>query len=125
MNTSSTLKAITGVLLIDVQGESKLVCLEDLQNSKAFSTGQIFNAIRVLNDKSISDYKNLWPHYRDQNGDISNAWKTIEEVRMNKCNSDWEFILEVCHQLKEDVPQIVERSEVLKNLDKFKMGQLI
>ncbi|ELW0836591.1 hypothetical protein ACRYKS_26610 [Escherichia coli] len=123
MNTSSVLKAIGGVLLIEVQGEPKLCCLEDMKNTKHFSTGQIFNAIRVLNDKSVQDYGKVWPSYVNPEGEISADWKTIEAVRVS-CESDWDFIVEVCDQLQEDVPEIVERKEVLAQLDKFRHGTL-
>ncbi|AGC34832.1 hypothetical protein [Escherichia coli] len=123
MNTSSILKAIGGVLLIEVKGEPKLCCLEDMKNTKHFSTGQIFNAIRILNDKSIADYGKVWPVYQNADGDISTDWKTIEAVRQS-CESDWDFIVEVCDQLQEDVPEIVERKEVLARLEKFRHGTL-
>lgn len=123
MNTSSILKAIGGVLLIEVQGEPKLCCLEDMKQTKFFGTGQIFNAIRVLNDKTIAQYGKAWPNYRNDEGEISTDWKTIEAVRQN-CDSDWDFIVEVCDQLQEEVPEIVERKEVLLQLEKFRHGTL-
>lgn len=123
MNTSSVLKAIGGVLLIEVQGEPKLCCLEDMKSTKHFSTGQIFNAIRVLNDKSVVDYGKVWPSYRNSEGEISADWQTLEVVRLS-CESDWDFIVEVCDQLQEDVPELVERKEVLAQLEKFRHGTL-
>lgn len=123
MNTSSVLKAIGGVLLIEVLGESKLCCVEDMKSTKFFSTGQIFNAIRVLNDKTVEDYGKVWPQYRNQDGEISTDWKTLEAVR-ESCNSDWEFVIEVCDQLQEDVPDVIERKEVQAQLEKFRHGTL-
>lgn len=121
--TTRILKAIGGVLLIDVQGEPKLCAMEDMKNSKFFDIGSLFNAIRVLNGKEISDYGNLWPSYRNTEGDISNEWKMIKEVH-SKADSDWDFVLEVCNQLQEEVPVVLEKKEVLKGLDDFKNGIL-
>lgn len=123
MNASSILKAIGGVVLIEVNGETKLCCLEDMKNTKHFSTGQIFNAIRVLNDKTVSDYGKKWPSYRNEDYEVSTDWKTIEQVRINS-NSDWDFIIEVCNQLQEEIPVLVERKDVLVNLEKFRHGTL-
>lgn len=124
MNISEELKKITGVIIVEVQGESKLCCLEDMKNTKEFSTGQIFHAIRILNDKTVKQYGKLWPSYRNEDGEISTDWKTIEAVRSN-CNSDWDFIVEVCNQLQEEVPEIVERKVVQERLEKFRNGTLV
>lgn len=123
MNISEELKKITGVILIEVQGESKLCCLEDMKNTKNFSTGQIFHAIRIFNDKSIEQYGKHWPHYKNEDDEISTDWKTIEAVRKN-CESDWAFIVEVCNQLHENVPEMVERKVVQERLEMYRNGTL-
>jgi hypothetical protein len=117
---SGYLKAITGVLLISKDGTDMLCCIEDLQNTKHFTIGQIFNAIRVLNGKSVKDYGSLWPKYRVSSDDsISKDWEALTSAYQN-CDSDYEFLIAACEQLKEEVPEIVERKTVEKQIELFK-----
>ncbi len=104
--TSKILKAIGGVLIIDVKGEPKLCAMEDLKKSKFFE-----------------DYGLKWPTYRDASGEISNSWKTIQEVH-SRSDNDWDFIVAVCEQLNEEVPEVLEKYIVLQNLDSFRNGTL-
>lgn len=112
MNTthSGYLKAISGVVLIRKDGTDMLCCVEDLTRSKHFTVGQIFNAVRVLHDKSVEEYGKLWPHYK-VNGVVSNDWLAVTEVLAN-CDTDYDFLVEVCKQLNEEVPEIVPRADV-------------
>ena len=123
-SNSELLKAIGGVLLIEVQGESKLCCLEDMMHSKCFSVGQIFWAVAVLNNKTPESYGDSWPKYRNKDSEVSQDWKVLEAVR-NDCSTDFEFVLEVCSQLGEVPPEVLARSEVQKNLDKYRQGTLL
>lgn len=120
---SQLLKAITGVLLIEKEGSTKLVCIEDLGFAKHFSIGQLFNAIRVLNNKTVEQYGNKWP--RSAVGDEpSKVWLSLQEA-YNSSDSDLEFLKDVCEQLGEEVPAIVERDVVLKNLEQYRHGTLL
>lgn len=116
---SGFLKGITGVVLISKDGNDMLCCIEDMQNSKHFTIGQIFNAVRVLYGKSVSDYGTLWPRYKDANDNISNDWKALTQAQ-NNCESDYEFLVAACEQLKEEVPEVVPREKVLQQLNLFK-----
>lgn len=116
--TSLYLKSIKGVLVIHDEGEPRLCCLADMQNTKHFGVGQIFNAIAELNGKTSKNYGKLWPKFRDSNGDVSKEWKTLE-VALENCNNDYEFVIEACKQLQEEVPECIPRSEVQKRLDQF------
>ena len=121
---SQNLKAVGGVVLINHEGSEKLCCLEDMQHTKCFTIGQLFNAIRVLNDKEVSEYGDLWPSYRNRKtGEVSADWETLKAVLEN-CESDYDFMVEICAQLNEDVPEIVERKIVLENLEKLRHGTL-
>ncbi len=117
---SGFLKTITGVVLITKDGEDMLCCLEDMQSTKHFTIGQIFTAVRVLYGKSVNEYGNLWPKFRvNSNGPISNDWIALQQIYTN-CESDYEFLVAVCEQLKEDVPEIVPRAKVQEQLNLFK-----
>ena len=117
---SGYLKAITGVVLISKDGDDMLCCLEDMQSTKYFTIGQIFNAVRVLYGKTVNDYGNLWPKYRVyRDGPISNDWIALQQIQEN-CESDYDFLVEVCKQLKEEVPVVVARETVEKQLVIFK-----
>ena len=120
---SAILKSITGVLLIEKNGEDKLVCIEDLRSSKHFSIGQLFNAIRVLNNKTVQQYGAKWPR-SDVGTECSNDWLALKAAYKNS-NSDYEFLIEVCNQLQETVHEVVEREKVLKKLEKFRHGNLV
>lgn len=117
-NQSVYLKTITGVVLINVGNEDVLCCLEDMQYSKYFTIGQIFNAIRVLNGKTVNDYGKLWPKFK-VDGVVTNEWIHLQSI-MNNCDSDYDFLVEVCNQLQEEVPAVVERSKVLDRIEVFK-----
>ena len=119
MDVTEMLKEITGVVLISKDGEDLLCCLEDMTKSKYFTVGQIFNAVRILNGKSVEDYKRKWPKYKDSTGNISNDWKALEQAKAN-CESDYDFLVEVCKQLNEDVPDVIPRETVQKNLSNLK-----
>lgn len=121
---SDLLKAIGGVLLIEVKGEPKLCCIEDMMHSKHFTIGQLFHAVATLNNKTPADYGNAWPRYKNADDEVSKDWKVLENARKNNCENDYEFIIEVCTQLGENPPTVIARSEVLKNLDKFRQGTL-
>lgn len=119
---SQILKAITGVLLIEKEGSSKLVCIEDLGFTKHFSIGQLFNAIRVLNNKTVEQYGNKWP--KSNVGDEpSKVWQSLQEA-YSTSKSDLEFLQDVCEQLGEEVPEIIERETVLKQLEQYRSGSL-
>ena len=109
------LKAITGVLLINKDGNDMLCCLEDMQLTKYFTIGQIFNAVRVLNAKTVDQYGKLWPRYKDENENVSNDWKYLQSV-YESSESDYDFLVAACEQLKEEVPAIVPRAEVEKRI---------
>ncbi len=118
---SAFLKTIQGAVLITHNNEDLLCCIEDLQSTKYFSIGQIFHAVRVLNGKTVEDYGNLWPKYRPANGTNpqSNDWQHIAAAYEN-CESDYDFLVEACNQLKEEVPAIVARKTVEQNISAFK-----
>lgn len=122
-SNSELLKAIGGVLLIEVRGEPKLCCIEDMMHSKHFSVGQLFWAVAVLNNKTPASYGDAWPKYKNKDSEVSQDWKVLQAVYKD-CNTDYEFILEVCSQLGEESPQVLARSEVQKNLDKYRQGTL-
>ncbi|SOK58319.1 hypothetical protein [Yersinia phage fHe-Yen9-04] len=115
---STYLKAITGVILVNKDGEEYMYCIEDMQYSKYFTIGQIFNAIRVLYGKDVGDYGKLWPRYKI-NETISNDWLTLQSA-MDNCDTDYDFLVEACKQLNEEVPEIVEREKVLQRLELVK-----
>lgn len=121
MNDKSALylKTITGVILIDKDGEERLCCLEDMQHTKHFTIGQIFHAVSVLYGKSASSYGKLWPRYKDDEQNISKDWITLQGAVQN-CDSDYEVLVEACKQLNEPVPEIVPRETVEKRLSMFK-----
>lgn len=123
MTHSQILKAITGVLLMEKNGEQRLVCIEDLGHTKHFSIGQMFNAIRVLNNKEVTQYGDKWP--TSNVGDTeSQDWKALKSA-YNDAETDLEFLFTVCEQLGEEMPAIVERDVVQKQLEKYRHGTLI
>ncbi|AZU98029.1 hypothetical protein SEPL_338 [Salmonella phage SE_PL] len=123
-NHSENLKTIGGVVLINHEGSEKLCCLEDMQHTKFFTIGQLFNAIRVYHGKDVSDYGDLWPSYRNRKtGEVSSDWETLKAVLEN-CESDYDFMVEACAQLNEEVPEVLERKTVLERLELFRNGQL-
>lgn len=115
---SAYLKAISGVLLISRNGEEKLYTIEDMQYSKYFTVGQIFNAIRILYGKEVSEYGTLWPRY-SVNGTVSNDWIALQSA-MDNCETDYDFLVEACKQLNEEVPEIIPREKVNSRLELFK-----
>lgn len=115
---SAYLKSITGVLLISKNGEDKIYTVEDMQYSKYFTIGQIFNAIRVLYGKDIKDYGTKWPRHK-VDGVVSNDWIHLQSA-MDNCDSDYDFLVEACKQLDEEVPEIVPREKVNMRLELFK-----
>lgn len=121
---SQNLKTIGGVVLINHEGSEKLCCLEDMQHTKFFTIGQLFNAVRVFHGKEVAEYGDLWPSYRNRKtGEVSADWETLKAVLEN-CESDYDFMVEACAQLNEEVPEIVERSVVLDRLELFRHGTL-
>lgn len=122
-NHSAYLKTITGVILIEKDGEERLCCLEDMQHTKHFTIGQIFHAISVLYGKTHSSYGKLWPRFKDDNGDISKDWQALQALAAS-CDSDYDIIVEACAQLNEEVPVIVDRETVEKRLGMFKENML-
>lgn len=120
-NYSKNLQDITGVVVIDADGEERLCCLDDMQHTKYFTIGQIFNAVRVLNGKTTESYGKLWPRYSSEvEGETtSKDWKTLQSMFLN-CDSDYDTVVEVCKQLKEEVPEIVPRATVQERLNMFK-----
>lgn len=124
-NHSKILKTIGGVVLINHEGSEKLCCLEDMQHTKYFTIGQLFNAIRVYHGKDVQEYGDLWPSYRNRKtGEVSADWETLKAV-LDNCDSDYDFMVEACAQLNEEVPEIVERKTVLENLESYRNGLLI
>ncbi|AQW88582.1 hypothetical protein pEaSNUABM50_00055 [Erwinia phage pEa_SNUABM_50] len=115
---STSLKAITGVILINKDGEDHLYCIDDMQHTKHFTIGQIFNAVRVLYGKEVHEYGKLWPHYKVDEV-VSNDWKAIQSA-MESCTSDYDFLVEACKQLNEEVPEIVPRDKVQQRLEMYK-----
>lgn len=111
---SAYLKAITGVVLISKNGEDSLYCLEDMQHTKYFTIGQLFNAVQVLYGKEVDEYGKLWPRYKN-----SNDWIALRSI-MDNCDSDYDFLVEACKQLNEEIPEIVPKSTVLERLELFK-----
>lgn len=122
---SQILKAIGGVLLIEKDGEQKLVCIEDLGHAKHFSIGQLFNAIRVLNNKTVQQYGDKWPTSSVGTGTASKDWQALVSVHQNESETDLEFLFEVCEQLGEEIPKIVPREEVQKQLEQYRHGALV
>jgi hypothetical protein len=121
---SQILQAVGGVVLINHEGSEKLCCLEDMQHTKFFTIGQLFNAIRVLKGKDVVEYGDLWPSYRNRKtGEVSADWETLKAVLAN-CDSDYDFMVEACAQLNEEVPEIVERKTVLDRLEMYRAGSL-
>jgi|AGFT01.1.fsa_nt_gi hypothetical protein len=124
-NHSQILKTVGGVVLINHEGSEKLCCLEDMQHTKYFTIGQLFNAIRVYHGKDVQEYGDLWPSYRNRKtGEVSADWETLKAV-LDNCDSDYDFMVEACAQLNEEVPEIVERKTVLERLDMYRNGSLI
>lgn len=123
---SETLKKIGGVVLIDKDGTPKLCSLEDMQFSKHFTVGQLFRAVQVLNGKTIEQYGNKWPSYwKDKDNNVmSDSYKTLIENYNNKFDSDYDFLVEVCNQLGEEVPEVVARKTVLERLELYRTGAL-
>ena len=119
---SQILKAITGVLLIEKDGESKLVCIEDLASTKHFSIGQLFNAIRVLNNKTTEQYGNKWPKC-NVGDEPSKVWETLVQDH-DASVSDLDFLQDVCDQLGEEMPEVIARDKVQKQLEKYRSGSL-
>lgn len=117
-SNSVYLKAITGVLLIDIDQKPQLCCIEEMKSSKFFNIGQMFNAVAVLNNKTPKQYGKLWPSFRDVNGDVSKEWNAIQSVHQS-CENDYEFLQAVCKQLQEEVPEVVSKNVVQKRLDEF------
>lgn len=122
---SETLKKIGGVVLIDKDGTPKLCALEDMQYSKHFTVGQLFRAVQVLNGKTIEQYGNKWPSYwKDkENNIISDSYTALIENYKN-FESDYSFLVEVCNQLGEEVPKIVERKVIQERLELYRTGNL-
>lgn len=120
---SQILKAITGVLLIEKDGDEKLVCIEDLGNSKHFSIGSLFNAIRVLNNKNIDQYGSKWVRCAVGTDNPSNDWLAIVQNHKN-ADSDLEFLRDVCIQLGEEMPEVVSKPVVQKKIDEYRAGTL-
>lgn len=123
MTHSQILNAITGVLLIEKGGEPKLVCIEDLGHAKHFSIGQLFNAIRVLNNKEVTQYGDKWP--KSNVGDVASTdWEALKSAYADS-ETDLEFLYTVCEQLGEEMPTIVDREKVQENLDLYRRGALV
>lgn len=121
---SQILQAIGGVVLINHEGSEKLCSLDDMQHTKYFTIGQLFNAIRVLYGKDVVDYGDLWPSYRNRKtGEVSADWETLKAVLEN-CDSDYDFMVEACAQLNEEVPVILDRKTVSERLDLYRAGAL-
>lgn len=121
---SQILQTVGGVVLINHEGSEKLCCLEDMQHTKYFTIGQLFNAVRVLNGKNVEEYGDLWPSYRNRKtGEVSADWETLKAVLVN-CDSDYDFMVEACAQLNEDVPEVIDRKQVVERLELLRSGSL-
>lgn len=125
MNMNSAyMKAIKGVVVINVDKQPKLYSLDDMQHSQFFGIGQLFNAVADLNGKTPSQYGKLWPKFRDQNDEVSKEWQELS-AKHNSRESDYSFLVEICKQLQEEVPEILPRNEVQKRLDEFNMNSAL
>lgn len=122
-NHAAYLKTITGVIMIEKDGEERLCCLDDMQHTKHFTIGQIFHAISVLYGKTHTSYGKLWPRYKDDNDEVSKDWQALQALASN-CDSDYDIVVEACKQLNEEVPEIVPRETVEKRLNMFKENML-
>lgn len=120
--TGLVLKEIGGVILVQTSDESRLYCIDDLQYVNELTIGQLFNAVRILNSKSIEDYGDLWPTFRVQSGErkgeISEKFKTISSVLKNRKN-DLERLKLVFAQLQEEFPELYEREKAQERLELF------
>ncbi len=119
---SVILKQIGGVILVQKNDESRLYCIADLEYVNELSTGQLFNAVRVLNGKTVQDYGDDWPKFRvekgERVGEISEKWKTINEV-LKKRSNDLERLKLVFAQLKEEFPEVLDHDKTQERLDLF------
>lgn len=118
------MKAIKGVVLINVDNQPKLYTLDDMQRSQYFSIGQIFNAVAELNSKTPLQYGKLWPKFRDQNDEVSKEWKELQEKHETR-DSDYSFLVSVCGILQEEVPAVLPRNEVQQRLDEFNQNSAL
>lgn len=119
---SVILKQIGGVILVQKPDAPRLYCLADLEHVNELSTGQLFTAARVLCGKSIAEYGDDWPKFRvekgERAGEISEKWKTINEVLKNRSN-DLERLKLVFAQLKEEFPEVLTKEQTQTRLDLF------
>lgn len=119
---SVILKQIGGVILVQKPDAPRLYCIADLEHVNELSTGQLFTAARVLCGKSIAEYGDDWPKFRvdkgERAGEISEKWKTINEVLKNRSN-DLERLKLVFAQLKEEFPEVLTKEQTQERLDIF------
>lgn len=119
---SVILKQIGGVILVQKPDAPRLYCIADLEHVNELSTGQLFTAARVLCGKNIADYGDDWPKFRvekgERAGEISEKWKTINEVLKNRSN-DLERLKLVFAQLKEEFPEVLTKEQTQTRLDLF------
>lgn len=119
---SVILKQIGGVILVQKPDAPRLYCIADLEHVNELTTGQLFTAARVLCGKSIADYGDDWPTFRvekgERAGEISEKWKTINEVLKNRSN-DLERLKLVFAQLKEEFPEVLTKEQTQERLDLF------
>ena len=119
---SVILKQIGGVVLVQKPDAPRLYCLADLEHVNELTTGQLFTAARILCGKTIADYGDDWPKFRvekgERAGEVSEKWKTINEVLKNRAN-DLERLKLVFAQLKEDFPEVLTREKTQERLDLF------
>lgn len=118
------MKAIKGVVVINVDKQPKLYSLEDMQQSQFFGIGQLFNAVADLNGKTPSQYGKLWPKFRDQNDEVSKEWQELSTKHSSREN-DYSFLVEICKYLQEEVPEVLPRNEVQKRLDEFNQNSAL
>lgn len=121
--TGAVLRTIGGVILIQTANEPRLYCIEDLEHENTLTIGQLFNAVRILNGKTIQDYGKDWPYFSiqegERKGEPSQQFRTISSVLKNRSN-DLERLQLVCSQLNEEMPAIIARDKVQERLDLFK-----
>lgn len=112
------IKRIGGVIAVTVGYEPRLYAVQELEKSNSLTIGQLFNAVRSLNGKSIADYGDKWPKFSNGTSTVSGKFTYIQEA-FKACTSDLERLRLTCEQLGEELPELIDRDEIKKRIDAF------
>ena len=97
-----------GTIVVTCEGwEDKLFNLDDMNYTHEFGAGQLFNAVAQYYGKTQNSYGTKWPKFRTPVGEISKAYKMLEEAILEE-KTDFGRLVKVCDQLGEDVPVVIE-----------------